>query len=115
MEDGSLVRGETRISASRKRIIEVMLEPVDAPALTETLHAIADADFITLGPRSLYTSLITNLLVSGISEALAATRATRVYIANLMTEANESLGLASPSTSSASMSTPAGPSSTTPW
>jgi uncharacterized cofD-like protein len=93
MEDGSLVRGETRISASLQRIVEVMLEPAGAPALTETLQAIAGADLITLGPGSLYTSLITNLLVGGIPEALAATRATRVYIANLMTEANESLGL----------------------
>ncbi len=93
MEDGSLVRGETRISASRQRITEVMLEPAGAPALPETLQAIADADLVTLGPGSLYTSLITNLLVDGIAEALATTRATRVYVANLMTEANESLGL----------------------
>jgi uncharacterized cofD-like protein len=93
MEDGSIVRGETQISISRERIVEVMLEPTDAPPLTETLHAIAGADLITFGPGSLYTSLITSLLVSGIPEALAATCATRVYIANLMTEANESLGL----------------------
>jgi uncharacterized cofD-like protein len=93
MEDGSLVRGETRISASPLRIAEVMLEPAVAPALTETLQAIAGADLITLGPGSLYTSLITNLLVDGIAEALATTRAARVYIANLLTEANESLGL----------------------
>ena len=93
MEDGSIVRGETRIGISRERIVEVTLEPADAPPLTEALHAIAGADLITVGPGSLYTSLITNLLVSGIPEALATTRATRVYIANLMTEANESLGL----------------------
>jgi uncharacterized cofD-like protein len=93
IEDGSLVRGETKINASRKRIVEVMLEPAIAPALIETISAIAGADLITLGPGSLYTSLITNLLISGIPEALATTRATRVYIANLMTEANESLGL----------------------
>jgi uncharacterized cofD-like protein len=93
MEDGSFVRGESKISTSRQRIVEVMLEPAGAPAMTETLQAIAGADLITLGPGSLYTSLITNLLVSGIPEALATTRATRVYIANLMTEANESLGL----------------------
>jgi uncharacterized cofD-like protein len=93
MEDGSIVRGETRIGMSRERIVEVMLEPADAPPLTETLHAIASADLITVGPGSLYTSLVTNLLVSGIPDALAHTRATRVYIANLMTEANESLGL----------------------
>ena len=93
MEDGSFVSGETRISASRQRIVEVMLEPVVVPALPETLQAIASADLVTLGPGSLYTSLITNLLVDGIAEALATTRATRVYIANLMTEVNESLGL----------------------
>jgi uncharacterized cofD-like protein len=93
MEDGSIVRGETMISASRKRIAEVLLEPATATALTETFDAIASADLITLGPGSLYTSLITNLLVNGIPEALAATRAARVYIANLMTEANESLGM----------------------
>jgi uncharacterized cofD-like protein len=93
MEDGSFVSGETRISASRQRIVEVMLEPAVVPALPETLQAIASADLVTLGPGSLYTSLITNLLVDGIAEALATTRATRVYIANLMTEANESLGL----------------------
>jgi uncharacterized cofD-like protein len=92
LEDGSLVRGETRISASRQRIVELTLEPLVVPALTETLQAIAGADLITIGPGSLYTSLITNLLVDGIPEALATTRATRVYIANLMTEANESLG-----------------------
>ena len=93
MEDGSLVRGETRISASRQRIVGGKLEPAVAPASAETLQAIAAADLITLGPGSLYTSLITNLLVSGIPEALTSARATRVYIANLMTEANESLGL----------------------
>jgi len=61
--------------------------------MPETLAAIANADLITIGPGSLYTSLITNLLVGGIPEALAATKATRVYICNLMTQANESIGL----------------------
>ena len=70
-----------------------MLEPADALPLPETLEAIASADLITLGPGSLYTSLITNLLVRGIPEALAASSATRVYVCNLMTQANESLGL----------------------
>lgn len=93
MEDGSLVRGETRISTSLQRIVEVKLEPAVAPAPAETLQAIAEADLITLGPGSLYTSLIANLLVSEIPEALASARATRAYVANLMTEANESLGL----------------------
>jgi uncharacterized cofD-like protein len=93
MDDGSIVHGETNITASHRSITELMLTPADALPLPETLDAIASADLITLGPGSLYTSLITNLLVRGIPEALAASRATRVYICNLMTQANESLGL----------------------
>jgi uncharacterized cofD-like protein len=93
MEDGSEVRGETKITASRQRIAELMIEPPDAAALPETLDAIERADLITVGPGSLYTSLITNLLVQGVSSALASARGVRVYICNLMTQANESLGL----------------------
>jgi uncharacterized cofD-like protein len=93
MDDGSLVHGETHITASPHRIIELMLTPADAEPLPGTLDAIAKADLITIGPGSLYTSLITNLLVRGIPEAIAASRATRVYVGNLMTQANESLGL----------------------
>ncbi len=93
MGDGTYVHGETNITASKKHITELMLEPPTAPPLPQTLDAIAHADLITVGPGSLYTSLITNLLVHGIPEALAASRATRVFICNLMTQANESLGL----------------------
>jgi uncharacterized cofD-like protein len=93
MEDGSVVRGETNITASRQRIVELMLEPPDPPPPPETLQAIAAADLITIGPGSLYTSIVTNLLVHGIPEALGEARATRVYICNLMTQANESLHL----------------------
>jgi uncharacterized cofD-like protein len=93
MDDGTTVRGETNIGASRRTILELMIDPADAGPLPETLEAIAQADLITLGPGSLYTSLITNLLVRGIPEAIAASHATRVYIGNLMTQANESLGL----------------------
>jgi uncharacterized cofD-like protein len=88
------VRGETNITASRRRIVELMLDPSDAAALPETLEAIERADLITVGPGSLYTSLITNLLVQGIPTALAAARGIRVFVCNLMTQANESLGLA---------------------
>jgi uncharacterized cofD-like protein len=93
MDDGSLVRGETDITASRQRIVELMLDPVDAEPLPETLEAIERADLITVGPGSLFTSLITNLLVKGVSEALASSKAVRVYVCNLMTQANESLNL----------------------
>ncbi|MGB7547933.1 MAG: gluconeogenesis factor YvcK family protein [Terracidiphilus sp.] len=93
MDDGSLVRGETNITASRRRIAELMLDPPDAAALPETLEAIERADLISVGPGSLYTSLITNLLVQGIPSALANARGVRVFICNLMTQANESLGL----------------------
>jgi uncharacterized cofD-like protein len=93
MDDGSEVRGETRITASRRRIAELMLDPPDAAPLPETLEAIERADLITVGPGSLYTSLITNLLVQGIPAALAGARGVRVYICNLMSQANESLGL----------------------
>jgi len=93
MDDGSLVRGETLITASKKRIAELMLDPPDAAPMPETLEAIERADLITVGPGSLYTSLICNLLVKGIPSALARARGVRVYICNLMTQANESLGL----------------------
>src|SRR6185437_9699464 len=93
MDDGTVVRGETNITASKRSIVELMLEPATTHPLSETLEAIAHADVITLGPGSLYTSLIPNLLVSGVPEALAASRATKVFICNLMTQANESLGL----------------------
>jgi uncharacterized cofD-like protein len=93
MHDGSVVKGETNITASKLSILELMLEPATAEPLPGTLDAIANADLITMGPGSLYTSLITNLLVRRIPEALAASKATRVFVCNLMTQANESLGL----------------------
>ena len=93
MDDGSVVRGETNITASKQRIVELKLDPPNPVPLPETLHAIHQADLITVGPGSLYTSLITNLLVDGIADALARTNGLRVFICNLMTQANESLGL----------------------
>jgi uncharacterized cofD-like protein len=93
MDDGSFVRGETNITASKRRIVELSLDPPDPAPLPEGLDAIARADLITVGPGSLYTSLITNLLVKDISEVLTGAHGLRVYICNLMTQANESLGL----------------------
>lgn len=93
MEDGSRVRGETRISTITGQIAEVCLAPQNAQPLTETLQAVAEADLITLGPGSLFTSLVPHVLVRGIPEAIAASHAVKVFICNLMTQANESLGL----------------------
>jgi uncharacterized cofD-like protein len=93
MDDGSLVRGETLITASSKRIAELMLDPPDAAPLPETIEAIERADLISVGPGSLYTSLITNMLVRDMPAALTRAKGVRVYICNLMTQANESLGL----------------------
>src|SRR5579872_7369914 len=93
MDDGSRVRGETKITASKGRIRELFLVPPDVGPMPQTLEAIAHADMITIGPGSLFTSLIPNLLVRGISQAIVDSRATKVYICNLMTQANESLGL----------------------
>lgn len=70
-----------------------MLEPEHASALPEAIEAILRADMVTLGPGSLYTSLITNLLVEGIADALVAAQGLRVFVCNLMTQANESVHL----------------------
>lgn len=93
MADGTRVRGETKITASKGRIFEVRLDPSDVSPMPQTLDAIANADLITVGPGSLFTSLVPNLLVPGIPEAIAASPALKVYVCNLMTQANESLGL----------------------
>jgi uncharacterized cofD-like protein len=93
MDDGSMVRGETSITASNRHIVELMLDPPHPAPLPETLEAIERANLITVGPGSLYTSLITNLLVDGLPSALAQAKGLRVFVCNLMTQANESLGL----------------------
>lgn len=93
MEDGSRVRGETKITASKGQIKELFLDPPQVEPLPQTLEAIARAHLITIGPGSLFTSLIPNLLVRGIAQAIESSPAVKVYICNLMTQANESLGL----------------------
>jgi len=93
MEDGTRVRGETKITASKGRIRELFLVPPDVEPIPQTLEAIAHADMITIGPGSLFTSLIPNLLVRGIAQAIVESPAIKVFICNLMTQANESLGL----------------------
>src|SRR3954466_9844675 len=93
MDDGTRVRGETNITASKCRIVHLEMIPADVPPMQQTLDAIASADLITIGPGSLFTSLIPNVLVRGIPEAIAQSKALKVYVCNLMSQANESLGL----------------------
>jgi uncharacterized cofD-like protein len=91
MQDKTRVRGETKITASKGRIAELFLVPPNPEPLPQTLEAIARADLITIGPGSLFTSLIPNLLVRGVAAAIRESSALKVYICNLMTQANESL------------------------
>jgi uncharacterized cofD-like protein len=89
MADGSILSGETRIVRSRKKIRRLELSPRRVRPLPEVLAAIEQADLILLGPGSLYSSVLPNLLVEGVAEAIEKTAATRVYIANLMTQPGE--------------------------
>jgi uncharacterized cofD-like protein len=89
LEDGKIVHGETNISRSRKSIREVRLVPRRVRALPEALEAIGSADLILVGPGSLYTSIIPNLLIENVVQAIKRSRATCVYIANLMTQPGE--------------------------
>lgn len=92
LEGGQRVRGETKISHSRRCIRRVMLVPSSARPLPEVLKAIHEADLILMGPGSLYTSIIPNLLVRGVANAIRKSRAKCIYIANLMTQPGETDG-----------------------
>jgi uncharacterized cofD-like protein len=89
LQDGKIVHGETNISRSRKPIRKVRLVPRRVRALPEALEAIGSADLILVGPGSLYTSIIPNLLIDKVVQAIKRSRATCVYIANLMTQPGE--------------------------
>ncbi len=88
-EDGTWIDGESRITAARKTVRRVELIPADAEPLTDALHAILTADVITLGPGSLYTSLVPNLLVREVVQTIRDSKATKIYIQNIMTQPGE--------------------------
>jgi uncharacterized cofD-like protein len=92
LDDASLVEGESNIPHGPAPIKRVYLRPADAPAYPEAVAAIAAADLIILGPGSLYTSIIPNLLIPGISEAIRASRATKVYVCNVASQPGETDG-----------------------
>lgn len=89
MNDGTTVYGESEIVGCGKGIREVSLMPEDVRPLEESLEAIRLANAIVIGPGSVYTSVVPNLLVRGISDAIAASKAVKVYVCNVMTQPGE--------------------------
>jgi uncharacterized cofD-like protein len=94
LENGRIVHGETSITASRTPIKKLHLSPRRVRPLPKAIEAIKQADLILLGPGSLYTSILPNLLIPEIASAMAKSKAPRVYIANLMTQPGETSGYA---------------------
>ena len=92
LSDGTYIEGESRIPYSEKPIKRVFLTPQDIQPLPAAITAIKQADVILVGPGSLYTSIIPNLLVKEIGEAVIQSKAKKVYICNLMTQIGETIG-----------------------
>jgi uncharacterized cofD-like protein len=92
LENGRTVHGETQITAARSPIRSLRLEPDHCEPLPGALAAIHAADLITIGPGSLYTSILPNLLVSRVADAIAESAATKVFVTNLMTQPGETDG-----------------------
>jgi len=88
-EDGRVIHGESNIPEAHGQIKRLFTEPENCQALPEAIDAIGDADLIILGPGSLYTSVIPNLLVSGIGEAILKSKAKKIYVCNIMTQPGE--------------------------
>jgi uncharacterized cofD-like protein len=91
-KDGSRVCGESSIPKARREISKVSLRPPDVKPLKEALEAVEKADAIILGPGSLYTSIIPNLLIKDLAECIAASRAKKIYVVNIMTQPGETTG-----------------------
>ncbi len=90
--DGSKVEGEWQITATQKQITRVELSPANVAPPEEAVTAIREADLVVLGPGSLYTSVIPNILVPGIRRAVTMAKAPVVYVCNLMTQPGETDG-----------------------
>lgn len=97
-DDGGVIIGESRIpeysKARKARIVELGIQPDDAEPLPEVINALETADCIVLGPGSLYTSILPNLLIPGVSEAINRSPAKKVYVLNIMTQPGETDGYA---------------------
>lgn len=91
-EDGSKTTGQAEIAKTEKRIQQLALKPTPEPVAQDILTAIEEADLIVLGPGSLYTSVLPNLLIEGLAPAIAAARARKVFVSNIMTYEGETRG-----------------------
>ena len=92
LDDGRLVEGESHITEAGGKIAQIGCFPANPPGLPAALQAIREADYIIMGPGSLYTSVIPNLLVPDIREALAKVKVPRIYVCNIMTQPGETDG-----------------------
>lgn len=92
MEDGTTVSGESKIPLAKKRIKRVYLSPDPIKALPKAIQAIEKADLVVISPGSLYTSILPNLIVPLIGDALKETTANVVYVCNVMTQSGETTG-----------------------
>ena len=90
--DGGTIEGESAITKAGRTVRRVFLKPTSVPPLADVLEAIADADLMVIGPGSLYTSLLPNLLVEGVVDAIRRSRAVKVYVCNVMTQHGETGG-----------------------
>ena len=89
MEDGRIIHGESTIPEAHGRIKKLYTEPKNCKALPEVIDAIRNAELIILGPGSLYTSVIPNLLIKEISAEIAKSKAKKIYVCNIMTQPGE--------------------------
>jgi uncharacterized cofD-like protein len=92
LEDGRVIEGESHIPKARGKIVEIGCTPANPPALPKAIQALREADYIVIGPGSLYTSIIPNLLVPEIAQAIAESQVPCVYVCNVMTQPGETDG-----------------------
>lgn len=89
MEDGRIVKGESNIPEAKGKIKRIYTDPIDCKALDDVIVSIEEAELIILGPGSLYTSVIPNLLIKDIAKAISRSKAKKIYICNIMTQPGE--------------------------
>ena len=92
MSDGEIIVGESNIPKTEKKIEKVFLTPQDIEPMKEAIDAIEEADLIVMGPGSLYTSIMPNLILNKVKDAIVNTEAERLYVCNLMTQKGETTG-----------------------